>query len=227
MKKIVLALTLFTSLTFLSCSSDDNKSESTGISTGNYWPMAVNNTWNFFGNGINSEIKIVGTAVFDGKTYFEIKDNSYTNSDIKGYMINEGATYFQRVGETTVNENGVVITIQGYEIPIFKDNFEENESWSGTVNQKASYVLNGKTTNLNGKLNYKGTILTTNATETINDVTYTDVIKMSMVVKITFQNQTTEASVEYWFAKDVGPIKTIEVGGAFNINRDLVNLNVN
>lgn len=103
----------------------------------------------------------------------------------------------------------------------------ENDSWSGTINQKATYFLNGKTTNLNGKLKYKGTILATNATEIINNVTYTDVIKMSMVVKITFQNQTSEASVEYWFAKDVGPIKTYEVGATIGIDRELVNYNLN
>lgn len=226
MKKIILALTLFTSLTFLSCSSDD-KADSNGTSTGDYWPMAVNNSWNFFGNGINSEIKIVGTAVLDGKTYFEIKDNSYTNSDIKGYMIKEGATYFQRVGETTLNENGILITIDSYEIPIFKDNLEANSSWKGGVNTKTRYSLNGNNVTQNVRINYNGTILATNTTETLNNVNYTDVIKMRMVIEIIIAGQTQELSVDYWFAKDVGPIKTIEVGGEFNINRDLVNFTIN
>lgn len=227
MKKIILALTIITSLSFSSCSSDDNKQESTGISTGNYWPMAVNNTWNFFGHGSDTQIKIVGTKNFNGKTYFEIKDNANTQYDITSWLSKDGAVYYQKADETTVSENGVLITIQGYEIPIFKDNLLENDSWSGTINQKATYLLNGKTTNLNGKLKYKGTILATNATEIINNVTYTDVIKMSMVVKITFQNQTSEASVEYWFAKDVGPIKTYEVGATIGIDRELVNYNLN
>ena len=226
MKKIILALTLITTLAISSCSSDDN-AESNGVSTGNYWPMAVNNTWNFFGNGINSEIKIIGTAVLDGKTYFEIQDNSYTNSDIKGYMIKEGATYFQRVGETTVNENGILITIDSYEIPVFKDNLEANSSWKGGINSKARYSINGNKVTLNVRTNYNGTILATNATETLNNVTYTDVIKMRMLLEIIVAGQTQELSVEYWFAKDVGPIKTVEVGAEYNINRDLVDLSIN
>lgn len=226
MKKIILALALITSLTFSSCSSDD-KAESNGISTGDYWPMALNNTWNFFGDGMNSEIKVVGTKVFDGKTYFEIKDNTYLNSDLKGYMIKEGATYFQRIDDSVVNENGLLITIDGYEIPFFKDNIEANDTWKGSVNTKARYNLNGNNVALNVRINYDGTILATNATETLNDVTYTDVIKMRMLVSIVIEGQTQQLSVDYWLAKNLGPIKTIESGAGVSINRSLLNYSIN
>jgi len=227
MKKILLGITLFASLTFSSCSSDDKKTVSTGISTGNYWPMAINNSWNFFGHGATSEIKIVSNKVVEGKTYYEVKDNANTDYDIKSWLAKDGAVYYQKTDETTVNENGTLITLQGYEIPIFRDDLEMNDSWNGTVKQKISYLINGKTTRVTGKLEYKGTILATNSTEIINDVTYTDVIKMSMKMTVTIQNQTSEAWVEYWFAKDIGPIKTYEVGANIGIDRELVTYNLN
>lgn len=227
MKNIFLVLTLIAALALSSCSSDDNNTESAGISTGNYWPLAVNNTWNYFGNGIDSEIKIIGTQVLNGKNYFEVKDNSYTNSEIKGYLLKDGAVYFQRIAESTVNANGLVINLDGYEIPLFKDNLAQNNTWNGSISLKARYILNGNNVVLDVKMNYKGTILASNATETVNDVVYTDIIKMRMTLDIVVGNQTSQGSVDYWFAKDVGPIKTIEVGGDLSINRGLMNYTLN
>ena len=56
MKKIYfLALfTFFLSLFLTSCSSDEELDESNGVTTGNYWPMAVNNQWTYKYNGVLS-----------------------------------------------------------------------------------------------------------------------------------------------------------------------------
>ncbi len=227
MKKIIFALMLVTSLSFVSCGGEDDTPESTGVSTGNYWPMALNNTWNFNGNGMDSQMKIVSTKQISGKTYFEIEDNVNTEYDIKSYILKDGAVYFMRSDKTTIEESGVMITIDGYEIPFFKDNLVTDDVWEGNVSTNVKYVANGQTTNTSANIKYKGLILATDATETYGDVTYTDVIKMRMRLELTILGQTSDILVEYDFAKDVGPIRTYEVGNGMSINRRLTSFIVN
>lgn len=226
MKKIVLALAFITSLTFYSC-SDDDTTESTGTTSGNYWPMAMSNTWEYNGNGQDSQMKITGTKQFSGKTYFELTDDIDTDNDIKSYIMKDGAVYFMRTDQSIIESNGGLITIEGYEIPFFKDNLEPNDTWSGNVSTKVNYKLNGQNTNLTATIKYKGLILATDATEAFNDVTYTDVIKMRLQIEVVIQGQSSEVLVEYSFAKDVGPIKTHEVGNGMTIDRKLTTYSVN
>ena len=227
MKKIIFALALVTSLTFLSCEKEDETPESTGISTGNYWPMALNNTWNFNGNGMDSQMKIVGTKNIGGKNYFELDDNVNTEFDVKSYILKDGGVYFMRSDKEVVETDGLVITIDGYEIPFLKDNLMTDAIWEGNTSAGVKYVANGQTTNTTANFKYKGLILATDATETYNGVTYTDVIKMRMRIELTILGQTSDILVEYDFAKDVGPIKTYEVGNGMSIDRKLTSFIVN
>lgn len=227
MKKLLFTLALLTALIFSSCSSDEDKTESTGISTGNYWPLVVNNSWTYFGEGLNSEIKIVGTQVFNGKTYYEITDNANTDFDIKSWILKEGAVYFLKADEASAQAGSGIVTIESYEIPFFKDNLAKDASWTGSISPKVTYKVGNQTQNLSAKITYKGLILATDATETINDVVYENVIKTRLRLTILVNNQTTESLVEYTFAKDVGPIKTYEIGNGISISRTLIDYNLN
>ncbi len=180
--KFILSLFVFTSLLLTSCSSDDG--ESTGTSTGNYWPMAVNNSWIFDNNGVNEETKTTGTSTFSGKTYYRLNDVYTSGVYVKNWVAKKGATYFQRVDDVNVNEQGVSIYFKSYEIPIFRDDLNVNQQWSGTVKTKITYTYNGQSTSPSSRIEYTGTVLEKNASVTLNGNTYNDVIKVRLTVKV-------------------------------------------
>jgi hypothetical protein len=59
-------------------------------------------------------------------------------------------------------------------------------------------------------VNYTGTILGTGLTETVDGETYQNVIKFKFTQEVSIAGMPTSTTTEsiYWFAKDVGPIKT-------------------
>jgi hypothetical protein len=218
-------LLLFIS-SFISCSSDDS-GESTGTTTGDYWPMKINNSWTFENNGNTEEIKFIGTNEFNGKTYYKLQDfNSPMNAET--WIRKNGATYYERVGDVNSTENGISITIKSHEVPIFKDDLEVNQTWSGTIRPKVTYSYNGTSGSLPTKVTYVGKIIAKNATETINGVTYTNIIKMTLNADTDVDGQQNSTYSEYWFAKDIGPIKQYgDVDGNVISNRLLASYTLN
>lgn len=93
--KFISFILLFTSVFLTSCSSDDG--ESNGTSTGNYWPMAVNNSWLFDNNGTSEETKILGTNSFGGKTYYRLNDIYTYGVYVKNWVIKKEQLIFKKL----------------------------------------------------------------------------------------------------------------------------------
>lgn len=206
MKKIVLALAFVSALFVTSCSSDDSNSVSYGESTGNYWPMAINNTWIFGSDSGNSELKIIGSTVINGTTYYEISDQADNVLGIQNWVAKKGATYLQKIADSSINQEGITMNMQGYEIPIFKDDLEANSSWNGNLSSKITYSFSGQNTSTTAKIKYTGTIVEKNSTVVLNGITYPNVIKTRTKVEMKILEQTVIIDLQYWFAKEVGPI---------------------
>jgi hypothetical protein len=222
--KIIVALFVISSV--FSCSSDDS-SESTGTSTGDYWPMKLNNTWTFESNGNNEDVKIIGTTEFGGKTYYELQDLNSPLST-QSWIAKRGATYYEKSADVTTSQNGVTITIKSYEVPIFKDDLEVNQTWSGKIRPKVTYSYNGTNGSLPTTVTYVGKIVARDVTETINGVTYNNIIKISVDADTNVNGQINQTYSEYWFAKDVGPVKQYgTVDGNVVVNRLLNSFTLN
>ncbi len=209
MKKIIFAFFAITLLSLSSCSNDDS-AESFGETTGDYFPLAINNSWKYLDvdQSLLNEIKIIGTAQFNGTTYYEFTDDSETDIVIKHWFAKKGATYFLKTDDTTVNESGINITVGGYELPILKDDYPVNKSWTGTVSPKLTFSGNGQSGTLPFKVNYTGVNLYKGEV-VLNSITYPSVIKTRISVVVNANGQITNASEEYWYAENVGLIKTI------------------
>ncbi len=204
------ALLFVSVLALTSCSSDDS-GESNGTTTGDYWPMKVNNAWNFDNNGTTEQLKISATAEFGGTTYYELQDEGADAAfDAQNWVTKKGATYYQKSADFTTVQSGATITIKGYEVPAFKDDLAVNETWSGTLRPKVTYSFNGQTGSLPTTVHYTGTIIERDATETINGEIYSNIIKMTMSIQTNVDGQTNTIETQYWFAKDIGPVKQIE-----------------
>jgi hypothetical protein len=224
--QIISAVLIFMLVLVTSCSSDDGVSN--GTSTGNYWPLAVNNTWTFSDGSTNSDLKVIGTTDFSSVTYFEMfSESTESQFNVQNWIAKKGGTYYQKVAETNINNDGILINIKGYEVPLFKDNLDVNGTWVGSVSPKVTYTLGSNSTSIPAKVKYTGTIVEKDATVTLNSQTYTEVIKMKMKIEVIINGQTTTSDIEYWFAKDVGPIREYQNANGAITESTLVNYVLN
>jgi hypothetical protein len=230
MKKITLLALftlLFSSLLITSCSSDDSVSDdSNGVSSGDYWPLAINNQWIYNENGsVASPVKITGTDNFGGTAYYRLStDNAY---NLQVWAAKKGATYFLRTGELNLTENGITVKMSAYELPVLKDNLAVNEQWSGNVISKVSVTNGSASSSFDTTIKYLGVILEKDASITVNDKVYASVIKMSFRQEVNFQGQTTITESVYWYAKGVGPVKSINTINGSTVESTLVSYIIN
>jgi hypothetical protein len=230
MKKITLLALftlLFSSLLITSCSSDDSVSDdSNGVSSGDYWPLAINNQWIYNENGsVVSPVKITGTDNFGGTAYYRLStDNAY---NLKTWVAKKGATYFLKTGDLNLTENGITVKMSSYELPVLKDNLTINEQWNGSVISKVSVTEGSNSFSFDTTIKYLGIILEKDASITVNGKVYTSVIKMSLKQEVSFQDQTTITESVYWYAKGVGPVKSINTINGSTVESTLVSYIIN
>ncbi len=216
MKKLLVSLSILLNLMFTSCDSDSNSDINTSnigtSNNGDYWPTAINNVWEYNG-APKSKYKIVSTETIDGKQYFKFDlinvNSTNTMSTATLFIRKENGSYFYRIGQLNINANGINGVSQPFEFTILKDNIEVNESWTGNYMQTVTYDLNGSPFDISTSTNYKGTILAKNSTETVENITYKDVIKIKLQQVTTLQGQAQTIYSEHWFAKNVGLIKSV------------------
>lgn len=222
-KQFKVLMLLFVSLFITSCSSnDDSESENYGVTTGNYFPLAVNNSWKYLNasQGLLNEVKITGTTQSGGTTYYDYSDDIEGGTPLLHSFAKKGATYFLKSGETTVNESGFLITIKGYEIPILKDDYEINKNWSGSVSPKVNYTGGGQSGTLPFKVNYTGVNLYKGEV-TLNNIVYPNVIKTRVSLSINANDQITNVTEEYWYAENIGVIKDILTNDGTTTTQDI------
>ena len=219
-------LSLISLFLLVSCSKSDS-SDSNGTSTGNYFPLAVNNSWKYLDvdQSIINETKIIGTTTINGTTYYEYTDDSETIT-IQHWFAKKGAAYLIRSGDTTINENGITAILKAYELPILKDDYAVNDSWTGSVSPKFTYTGNGTSGTLPFKIDYtavnfyKGEV-------TLNGISYPNVIKTRFNISINANGQITTGSEEYWFAENIGLIKDIYTSTDLNKNFEIDSYTLN
>ena len=195
-----------------------------GTSEGDYWPFALNNEWVFdSSNGQDmSPMKIIGTDVIDGKTYYRINylfeaagNESVTGTSIL-HLRKEGGTYYQRVKTDIPEENGMSFDVEPYELVVLKDNLPVGESWTHSVSYVTSYEMINfpmEIPDITTNIDIVGTILEKGVSVTVSGTTYNNVIKQKIVQTVSIvmpgaPNNETSATSYIWFAKDVGPIKS-------------------
>jgi len=192
-----------------SCSSDDS-SDSNGTTTGNYLPLATNNSWKYFNQNqsLINEVKIIGTDQFQGTTYYEFNDDSQADFNARQWFGKKGATYLLKTGDTSINESGITVNIKSYELPILKDDYDLDVFWTGRVSPKVTYSGSGQSGTLPFKIDYSG-VNYFKGELTLNGTTYPNVIKTRLSITINANDQITNASEEYWYAENIGVIKII------------------
>ncbi|WP_298148465.1 hypothetical protein [Flavobacterium sp.] len=217
MKKLKLttkALFMLLAVVVSSCSSDDGNSGG-GTSAGDYYPLAVNNSWTFenLDTGETVESRFVATEQQGGKSYFQLNSSEFL-AQASVWISKDGGNYNQRVDDLVIEQFGFTTTTEGYEITIFKDNAPVGQTWTDSATFNIILAAQGQsqtstaTVAVTGENLFKGSA-------TVNGVTYPDVIKARYTLESTVLGQPGSNAVvtEMWFAKDVGPIKSTTTGG--------------
>lgn len=224
--RLIAALTLLCSfLLTTSCTSDDSPSND-GTSTDNYWPLAVNNQWNYYENGITPySLKITGTTNFSNTTYYQLQEpNPY---DAAFWVVKKGATYYLKTGEIAINDSGTSITIPTYELPALKEDLAVNKNVTGTISINVKATSGGNTFTFPTTIKYTLSTLEKSGTLAVNGFTYTDVIKISLKQEETINGQTTVIESTSWYANNVGPIKSITTSDGVTTESIIINYVLN
>jgi hypothetical protein len=231
MNKIKLILGIFlvlTTFTFTSCETeplDDDIDTSNpnpgggnggGVSTGDYWPTALNNQWIFKQDGVVQEpMKIVSINSINSYTYYTFDQlfgtsEEGTTAGVVARIRKNSGDYFIKIEDFTFDTGfGITGTLTGYEMLILKDYLNVNQTWSGSFTQTASFTGIPGTTQTT---TYTGVILEKNITVTVNGTSYTNVIKSKITQTVVSPGSpTATVATDYWFAKDIGPIKAVSV----------------
>ena len=217
---------LFPVLLITSCSNDDSVSDdSKEVSSESYWPLAINNQWVYNENGTPSTVKITGTEKFGGNTYYIITEPNEYN--LKIWVAKKDNTYFLKTGALDIVESGINIKMDSYELPVFKDNLAINGLWNGTVKVNVNYKSGSQSASSLMTIKYSGVILEKDASVTINDKVYPNVIKMSLRQEVNIEGQTTSTESLYWYAKGIGPIKSINTVDGNTVESILVSYIIN
>jgi len=240
MKKIKflsVCFVLITSSIFTSCSTDvepldpavvvDPGENGGGESTGDYWPMAINNSWTFNANGEGEPpMKIVSSEQINGNTYYKYENflgasTAGTGFEATVWTRKSNGNYYARQGASSAGGEGVPsITVEPFEIIVLKDFLAVNETWQQTVNQTT--IVQGFPPMVT-PVNIQGKILEKDVTLTVNGEEFQDVIKAEVI-----QNtQGVTNTNYYWFAKDVGIIKYQNIYQTFNTTHEIVSYTIN
>lgn len=201
-----------------------------GGTTGDYWPTAINNQWTFSQNGTTQDpMKMIGTDIFNGATYYKFAPQSgsgggSTATDVDTWLNKNNGIYSLKTGDLDISAGGLTGVQTGFEYIILKDNLAVNQTWNGSYSQSTSYAgipaIVQTTT-------YTGKILEKDVTAVVNGRNYTNVIKVSITQLTSFMGVNSTVVTEYWFSKNVGPIKTKTVMEGQTYESILVNYTLN
>jgi hypothetical protein len=220
LRNISAFLLLFTAVFFTSCeiepyegpipSSEEETSPTDGQpSTGDYWPMKINNQWVLIQNGVAQEpMKIISTEQINGSTYYKYHNlfgtgtNGSTFSSDAWTRKSDGSYFYRFQANIPAQGTQPAISIAPLEIIVLKDNIPVNGTWTQNLTQVTTITGMGP---ISTTILIEGKILEKDIAITVNGHAYTNVIKSQVT-------QTTQGQVnvnEYWFAKNIGLIKAL------------------
>ena len=191
-----------------------------GTTSGDYWPTAINNQWVFKMDGVlQSPMKMISVNTINANTYYTFNEQvgigiGSTVSGVQRLRKVNGDYYIKMENLSSPAQGPIPgFTMTGYETIILKDYTPVGGTWTDKYSQTTTYSdPNFPVISLD--FDIVATVMEKNSSITIAGHSYTDVIKIKYIQKVTMVGQTTTVISYYWYSKNVGPIKmTTETGG--------------
>ncbi len=212
--------------------SGNNGAGSGGTSSGDYFPRAIGNTWNYSSSisGISQNLTSEMVNNFtdtSGNNVYELSQSTASNGSAavttSGFLYKDGGNYYAYSNETQIDYGGGLTATQTA-IPtyvILKDNVPVGTSWDVSFSQVTSFS-DPSFPNVVLNINYVYEIVGVDLTKTVNGVDYSPVIDVKVTGGDTTSGQVINAN--YFYALDIGLIK-IEENGQDSSNLDSYTLN--
>ena len=217
--KLAFAFFSMSNLLLTSCSNDSG--DDNGTSTGNYLPLAVDNKWSYLDqNDQIDDINIIKKENLNNKTYYKVdtqKESEELGYPFESWFGKSGAKYFTR---TVVEMTSYNAEVSPMEVMILQDNLEVNQTW--TQNFKLTIKVYGQGSQ-SLPVTITGRIIEKGVAVNVNNVNYEEVIQTNVKMDI----NGTQTETNYWFAKDVGIIKTITLQDGTISTSELINFTLN
>lgn len=175
---------------------------------GTYWPLAVENTWFYnITNGTDQDMTIGATQTIDGETYYKFDEFFGSNGPAfatgDAYARVDNGSYYVRVSATT----NTGMSISGLNYIIFKDYLNVGETWTDTFTQSMTFDMPGMPEIPD--MQYEGTILGKILEKDISIEVEGETFNHVIHARVTQSVMGAETVSDYWWAKDVGPVKII------------------
>ncbi|WP_127844210.1 hypothetical protein [Psychroflexus aestuariivivens] len=203
-------------------------------STGDYWPMAVGNTWVYNVESNNSssenEYSVNSETTIEGLPAYQI-DNFISDAGVEtpdlpveqdfdqpdNYVIKNEGNYYNLLESFSFEENGISLSISGFNYVFLKDYLEEGQSYSSDFDftYTSSIDIEGfedfEDIEFTQNFNYEMTMVERGMILEVNEVEYEDVIHIEIVLTISQEGleETITDTSEVYLAKDIGPIRII------------------
>ncbi|KGO78639.1 hypothetical protein [Flavobacterium beibuense] len=216
--------------------TNPNNPTNPGTSDGSYWPMAVNNEWVFdIEDEGESTMLLTGTQTIGGNLYYtsstgfvDAGTDNFTGESSSGIRHNNG-DYSIRVSVDIPDQQGMQITVSPYEYTLLKDYLEPGQSWIEDVQQTTSYQVEGVTIPpIVMDIHLESIIQEKGISVDVNGTTYEDVIKVKQTMVYGSElGNLTNVTVYFWFAKNVGPIKSETQSAGYTTSSTLVSYTLN
>ncbi|TYC18164.1 hypothetical protein ES677_01940 [Bizionia gelidisalsuginis] len=213
--------------------NDDGSGPPGGESTGDYWPMAVNNVWNYdytvddeaqddYVMEIDANVDYQGNSVFRYLQFMPsgtaTDGTEFDGLDISTYSRKNGGDYIMTIGDLQADylDGMFTLTQNGYSVIMLKDYLNAGATWTSSAQTVTSYTSQDPSLptipDVVINLDYDFEILEKGISLDLNGVTYNDVIKVGSTLSSfspDFPAQVISAESEYFFALDIGLIKTV------------------
>lgn len=186
-----------------------------GTSSGDYWPAALNNQWQYNQNGVlQSPMKMISVDNISGNTYYKFdnvfgQSSSGSTAQATMRLRKSSGDYYLKYDDLNISAGGFTGVQSGFEVLILKDYINVGGTWNGSYNQTTTYD-NPILPVITMTTNYDCTILEKNNPVTVNGTTYNTTIKIRFHQITSISGMpASDVYSDYWFAKDVGMVKSI------------------
>ncbi len=187
--------------------TDDGDTSGTGEdSTGDYWPRAIGNIWNFDDTFYGSvTYNMIGTEEINGETYYKFDDLFNSES----WLLKSGDSYYIRTAIGGYTLPGYDVTTSYITTKMLVDTAEVGEEWVSNVSYTISYVPNDSNypdvPDIDFSAVYNFEMMGRDLTRTVEGVEYENVLH----VRLTLVAAGTGSIVDYFYAKNVGLIEFV------------------
>src|SRR5690606_14889595 len=115
-------------------------------SEGDYWPAALNNTWNYVRGSENFQMKIISINAINGHTYYTFNEqlgssSGGMNATAVTRMRKSGGDYHEKLDDVTIQPSEPLPggTMTGWEFITLKDKVGVGSTWNHNVTQTTTY----------------------------------------------------------------------------------------